>query len=256
MARPVNGRVWGYCLAALGVLLILAGLPARSADGAPRASSLRVATFNALGASHTTGSGTYARWEDAATRTRVAVRVFDYRRLDVIALQEFQPAQQREFHRIASKRYGIWCVHDNCVAWRRATIAHVSHGLLSGIPYFHGTRKDYPIAVLRIRSTGQVFNADSIHNPADVAGDAYAWRVEGWARERSIEITFKLGDRNDTWGAYGKFLRKGEHPAGRKGIDFVVGSESVRFTSYHSIRTRRTERATDHPLVYADALIR
>lgn len=220
----------------------------------------RVATFNALGHSHTTATGKSPERLAGPTRTVLAVKIFDFRDLDVIALQEFQTPQRDAFRRIAGDRYGLRCRGDNCVAWRRAEWQLVRASSFR-VPYFDGRLRQMPHLVLRSRLDPAVrLSVTSVHNPCDCYRPSHQWRVAGWQREahladRVIELrpTVLMGDRNARAAEYLPHRPDGFRPAGRVGIDWILGGPTVRFDNYHRIRTDRIRRATDHPLVYADA---
>lgn len=224
----------------------------------------RVATFNALGHSHTTSTGK-APWRlDGVQRTRLAVKIFDYRKLDIIALQEFQRPQQREFRRVAGDRYGLFCPgdRDNCVAWRRAEWRLEVRDRFF-IPYFHGNLRPMPHTVLVSKATGAQVSVTSVHNPCSCYGPARQWRVQGWEHEAELAERWAqsrrvllMGDRNARADQYLPHIPGSFHPAGTRGIDFIVGSRGARFSNYRLLRTERIRRATDHPLVYADVALR
>lgn len=253
--------------------VIIGAVFARPAHAAEPRPTVRVATFNALGHSHTDwpGGKAYGKRLKSAERTKLAVKIFDARHLDVIALQEFQVPQQRVFRKVAGQRYGLYCpastsktTHrsDNCIAWNRSSVQIKNRSYLV-IPYFYGKLKRMPVATFIDRSSGKPFTVTSVHNPCSCEdrGNSASYRQAGWKREaaRADRITaagravFLMGDRNARFDAYRRHVPKQYIFAGRKGIDFIVRNKYSRFSGYTFVKTERIRRATDHPLVYVDA---
>lgn len=234
--------------------------PMRAEQAPPRAASLRVATFNALGNSHTKPGGDRPGRLDGVTRTRILVKIIDYRRLDVVALQEFQPRQQAEFKRVAGRRWGLYCPgpksgRDNCLAWRRATVRMIHQGRFF-VPYFNGYLRTMPWAYLMQRSSKIMFLMTSVHNPTPFLDQhAGSYQRQGWRTEQRLvrdetRPVLLAGDRNAKARTYLPRIPSSHHAAGRRGIDFIVGNPLIRFSGYQSVLTRRIRAATDHPLVY------
>ena len=243
-------------------------------------SGLVVATFNTLGASHTTASGKRPTMASGATRTRWALRLLDAYAVDVVGLQEFQAPQRRAFHLYGRGTYATWSPAgdtENSVAWRRSTIELLSASTV-GIPYFNGHQRRMPVVRLRVRATGQEFYLANFHNPADTSRFPHQarWRAEATAREvrlvaslgRSQRVPILVtGDMNERASIFCRFTASGQmtaaaggshqgscQPPQRPGIDWIFGStRGVRFSSYTVDNSRLVDKTTDHPLVLTRA---
>jgi endonuclease/exonuclease/phosphatase family metal-dependent hydrolase len=233
-----------------------------------------LASFNALGASHTEGRAcNKCALPDSTLRTRLATELFRTHGVDVVGLQEFQPAQQRVFSRFMPN-WGVWGNSDNHVAWDRAKFEFVS-GSTFTIPYFGGQPREMPVVRLRSLASGQEMTFISVHNPADVRGNAAQWRAEATRREVAVVAdlrdeenptpVFMTGDMNERAEFFCAFTADGNmHNAGggthidevctppeAPGIDWVFGSTGVEFTGYARITGGKVAVASDHPLVVA-----
>jgi endonuclease/exonuclease/phosphatase family metal-dependent hydrolase len=236
-----------------------------------------VATVNARGHSHTAPGGNKPRFADSLARTRWAARLFDKHALDVVALQEFEPEQQRAFLARAGQTYGFHGPRANGVAWRLSKFELVSTTALT-VPYFYGKPVPMPVVRLRSTTTGQEMVFISVHNPADARGPAQRWRNIAVQRELAYVTAlraeadpvpvFLLGDMNDQRrffcpitatgvirAAAGGSNRNGRcvTPTGFRGIDWITATRGVAFSSHEVVRSRLVEKSTDHPLVVARA---
>ena len=132
----------------------------------------KVATFNTLGASHTTATGKHPGMASGPARTRGLVRLLERHHVDVAGLQEFQAPQYRAFIRLAGARYAVFHPPgdtENSIIWRRDRWRLVDGGWFT-IPYFDGHRRRMPIARLTDRhgrGTGRLVAVLNVHNPAD-----------------------------------------------------------------------------------------
>lgn len=235
-----------------------------------------LATFNVLGHDHTEGRGRRPGFASSARRMRYTVKAFDARKLDVVALQEFQDEQWRTFRKLTRGRYRLWAHKRdsaNAVAWRARKFAFV-RGRTIGVPYFDGEIKQMPVVVLRHRATGQKMVFTSFHNPVTSkrrpGNDR--WRRQAIAREITLANrlrkrgvpTFLSGDfneRSERWHCRvaratkmvtaGSPSRRGGscRPPDRMQVDWIFGSAGVIFRHYVAVESRRIRRASDHPLV-------
>ena len=236
-----------------------------------------VATFNALGSSHTDGRRPQRRgYAHSTARIRRALTAFDQYGLDVIGLQEFQGPQNRAFKDAAGGSYAVHVQGANAVAWRASRFELVATSTLS-VPYFGGAPTAMPVVLLRDRTTAQEALFISVHNPADARGNAQKWRDAAVAREleyvryaRSIPApipVFLLGDMNDRERFFCPITATGDlhsasggsntpgrctHPTFR-GVDWVTGSTGVRFSQFRVDTSVVRRRISDHPLVMARA---
>ncbi|MGN6781525.1 MAG: hypothetical protein ACTHJH_08490, partial [Marmoricola sp.] len=147
----------------------------------------QVASFNALGASHTDGAHPErAGWRGSTKRIRDAGALFESYGLDVIGLQEFQPRQQAAFRAAYGDTYdvvvGAGPGRPNAVAWRRSRFALVSTAMLK-VPYFWGEPTPMPVVTLLDRRTGRRLTVLAVHNPADTHGAAQRSRNAATAKE-------------------------------------------------------------------------
>ena len=195
----------------------------------------------------------------------------------MIGLQEFEKPQQHYFFEHAGGTYGYYGPRNNGVAWRHTKFDFVTATNFP-VPYFHGHQVPMPAVLLRSKETGQEMVFISVHNPADARGPAQKWRDMAVAEERRFihrlwhstprVPVFLLGDMNDRerffcpmtsthllHAAVGGGNSHGscEYPTGYSGIDWIMGTPGVDFTNFRVSREKRVGRATDHPLVFAQA---
>jgi len=258
----------------------MTGLPSATGSLHPLTGNPVVASLNVLGHSHTApGGDRCCAWADSRMRIRWATTLLRQHSVNVAGLQEFQPPQAREFHRLMGTGWGMypgprlgrWNV--NGIVWRTDTWQLVV-GRSYQIPYFHGHPAKMPVVLLSHRATGQQVWFTNHHNPANAHGDASGWR----ARATRIEITqtrrliatgfpvVVTGDMNERDIFYCRFTSgvPGMHAANggsnRAGncrpprptqIDWILGSVPVRFSNYQTVRTDLVRRASDHPLIVA-----
>ncbi len=238
----------------------------------PQRRLLTVATFNVLGASHTSpGGGAAEYYPPAAERIGGMLERIRTFRPDVLGLQELQARQSAVLQRRLGDRFGYFGDLDNAVVWRRSRLAVLERTTLT-IPYFYDNLREMPVVVLRVRSTGDVVTVVNVHNPADVRGEAGDNRAEAMARERAFveaerakgRAVLLVGDLNAEEEAFcalaeggllvaanGGSHRRGTcRPPGDAAIDWVLGA-GVEFNGYHSDASAREEKVSDHPFVVA-----
>ena len=225
----------------------------------------RVATFNVLGHSHTKRGGNKPGWPDSHTRMQGAVQALNGAGIEIAGLQEFEPIQSRAFLDLTA---GSWDVFPrsgqgdtvNTVAWRTDRWALV-RGERIKIPYFHGNEIGMPYVLLR--------------NLADVRGPAQQWRDEAERRQAALAhllltnetpVIF-TGDMNDRAGYFCDTVANSPlhaanggsagpcRPPADMGIDWIMGSPTVTFSSYFRDTTIPTNRIADHPLVSTTATL-
>lgn len=235
-----------------------------------------IATFNALGHSHTMrGGNKCCSWPGSRMRTHGLVRLVRRNDVDVIGLQEFQPVQQRAFLRRVGRTWNYYGPRDNGIAWRQRRFALVGTGRVV-VPYFHGHPKPMPVVTLRDRRSGQRFVVLSVHNPADARGPAQRYRDRAQRRERRFATrvrsaarplpVFVLGDMNDKRDFFCPFTRTGVmhaasgggydggtcRPPADNGIDWIFGSNGTQFSRFRAVRSPLVARTSDHPFVVAE----
>jgi endonuclease/exonuclease/phosphatase family metal-dependent hydrolase len=244
-----------------------------------------VASLNALGDSHTRPGGHAAFLASGTTRTRNVVRLLGRHRIDVVGLQEFQPAQHAEFRRRAGSTYSVfpgrnWRQRNkqNAIAWRTSTFSLVE-GFTRRMTYMGGRKVPMPVVRLRHRATGRHIYVISVHNAPGRNGTAQ--RHRNAAVKQQVALTrrllkrgipvFMTGDMNDReryfcpytartpmHAAAGGTNRRGcRPPPGRIArVDWVFGSRDVKFSRYRFIKSSLVRRTTDHPLITARATLR
>lgn len=144
---------------------------------APTASAptVRVASFNILGASHTTDP-TDPRYQigQYPSRLAAAYRVISGQKIDVVGVQEMQGVQRTLFLSSYGGTYGIYPTDgtteasENSIIWNKSRFS-----LVSGItvPYHFNLQNpssmsSFPIVLLKDSKTGNIVAFGNIHLPA------------------------------------------------------------------------------------------
>ncbi|NUR06422.1 MAG: hypothetical protein HOQ45_05375 [Nocardioidaceae bacterium] len=244
--------------------------PAPGVDGR----SFTLASFNTLGASHTTRTGKLPQLASGAARTPAAIRLLDRHRVDVVGLQEFQGSQFRAFRARAGGTWATFSARgdtENAIAWRRDRWQLVSARTF-GVPYFGGHPRSMPIVRLRDRVSGREMYFVNVHNPADTRrfGKQPEFRAAAVRREvalmrqlaRTRVPVFLTGDMNDRRDVYcalttGRLMvaadagRGGDRcrPPTDAGIDWIFGRGGFTFSRFVRDRTPRRDGTSDHPIV-------
>lgn len=244
--------------------------------------TFRVATFNVLGASHTTAGGNKRGWLPASVRMGYAVSTLGTYDVDVVGLQEFESSQYQAF---AARTGGAWGVYPglsgdpravrNSIAWRNDTWELVQ-GSTFQIPYFHGSRVPTPLVLLKNIETGREVYFINVHNPATTGrwGNNERWRDAATSIEVSlitqlhtagypVVLTGDFNEREEVFcritgsttmrAANGGSVGSPCVPPGNLNVDWVFGSPEIEFTDFLATKAGVIPRATDHPLVVADA---
>lgn len=248
------------------------GLP----PGQPRKGTFVVATLNVLGHSHTARGGDKRdRYAGSERRMGHAVSLLARNYVDIVGLQELQRVQRRSFLR-RTKHWRIFSPRDpqDSIAWRPWRFRLLRSSTLS-VPYFRKDRP-MPVVVLRDKATGQRLVVISVHNPA--GRDMRKRRARALARELRMVETMRrrtrapvilLGDFNDkSRQFYCRVTRNGLtassrgvpgrrcRPSAVAGIDWILGTNRVRFLAHQRVQGGLVARATDHPFVLARARLR
>lgn len=243
----------------------------------------RVASFNVLGANHTDPrNGNKASWADSDVRTPNTIKILDNNDVDLVGFQELNRIQYDQFMRRTS---GAWAMYPgnkltnyathNSIAWRTADWELLEANTIP-IPYFKGRLIPMPYLLMRHRATGRLVWVANFHNPASTRtrGDASKWRAQATAAE--IALANKLyqtgvplvitGDMNERASYHCAMTSKAPMQAANGGsvgtrrcvaprdtrIDWIFGSDFVKFTNYVAQRTPLIQKTTDHPVVMAD----
>lgn len=247
--------------------------------------AFRVASFNVLGHSHTTGGGNKPGYAPGPTRMRMAVQVLRNYGAELVGFQEFEPIQNASFQRIAGGQYGTYpgmrlgrSGVRRTIAWRTDTFELLRAATVP-TPYFRGNRVPMPYVLLEHKETGQRVWAINVHNPTSNAkrGNNARWRAVGMQiqtnlvnrlhRETGYPVIL-MGDFNERAQAFctvtgrapmrasaGGSTGGGCRPPGDLGIDWIFGTTDMEFTRHVRTRSGLVARASDHPIVVADALV-
>lgn len=238
----------------------------------------RVASFNVLGASHTDGSN---KRLGSGKRMAITVDLLRDSGADVVGLQEFQTGQARQF----MGSMGGWAAFpgpngssrevQNSIAWRTdAWTLLESHTL--DIPYFFGKPMPMPYVLLQDAVTKRNVWFINVHNPADVHGPAQKWRDRAITLETDLirrlnadgtpvvitgdfngrgEVFCAVNGRGGMHAALGGSMDGGCKPPGRMDVDWIFGSGEIAFSGYQRWDSAAVDRASDHPLLFADARV-
>ena len=159
-----------------------------------------VASFNVLGASHTTRSNRYASGNNRINR---ATTMLNTRKIDVVGTQEFQESQYDYW--VSRGNLNTWGAYywdpagkkrdtENAIIWRKSTMQFVS-GSTFDIPYFNGNIRHVPAVLLRERSTGRTAYFMNVHNPANTRGNAAGYRARAINIEKQKMISLRASGR-------------------------------------------------------------
>jgi endonuclease/exonuclease/phosphatase family metal-dependent hydrolase len=276
---------------AVGVgLALLVPVPPAGSVAAPAATgptAFRVATFNALGHSHTEPGGDRTGYEDGRRRMLWATQVIHSDRADIVGFQELETPQYRKFAQLMPS-WSMWPTAAlgtqataNTIVWSSSVWTAVVRTTFRA-PYFHGTLQPRPLVQLRNNATGQLVWVLNTHNPANTFGDAQRWRDDSERIEAALVNRLRaehpgvpvllLGDMNDrerfycpvTYLTELESASGGTHgnppdgtcvPAGPVQIDWVMGTHDITFSGYTSRRDALVRKASDHPYIAATASV-
>jgi endonuclease/exonuclease/phosphatase family metal-dependent hydrolase len=245
-----------------------------------------VASFNVLGHSHTEPGGRVPERPSGQTRMAWTVELLRSWGVDVVGLQEFQDPQMDAFLRLAGGEYSVYPGPEisqrnkqNAVAWR-SSVFELVDGRPVMTPYFYGNLVPMPLVLLRHKATGLEVYVMSVHNAASTrrTGDQTRWRDA--AMRQQIALTDQLvrqgvpvimtGDMNEREKYFCAYTASGQMRAAAGGsnagscqpppasiarIDWIFGSTDVSFSDYRFVKDGSVTRASDHPLVLAEAAL-
>jgi len=187
--------------------------PDRQTSPTAASTSLRIATFNVLGNSHTKRGGDAAKRPSGTKRMQLAVQAINEVRPSIIGFQEMEGVQYDAFASLTGGAYATYPGPDsdqlvvaNNLAWRTDTWRLLSATTFT-VPYFYGKYSRRPLVLLQNVHTGQQVYVMNTHNPADVRGKAQQWRNQAVAIEGALVTrlrsthpdipVFFTGDMND-----------------------------------------------------------
>jgi hypothetical protein len=245
----------------------------------PPALDFRMATYNALGASHTVHNR--KRGPGAARMATGAQYVLDHD-FSIVGFQELQAVQRATFMSETTDKFGLFPGGtkpsgdgDTSIAYRLDTWKLISATTIP-MPYFYGETRNLPILLLRNKQTGIKAYFTNFHNPADVHGPAAKWRAIDKTKqialfknlEKSGYPVFVTGDMNEhrTWACSivgPDDMRMAAGGDGRNGctvqtnriIDWIGASYDVTFSNYVEDRSPLVASITDHPIISTDVRI-
>ncbi|NUS51052.1 MAG: hypothetical protein HOQ22_08460, partial [Nocardioidaceae bacterium] len=259
----------------------LPGVPAPP-TAAPTETSVRLASFNVLGSSHTRGADGFA---SGRQRMRQAVKLLRKHDVAVVGFQELQADQLRTFRNATDGRFAVYpglagerrLDSENSLAWQKSRWTAVRKRTFT-IPYFGGRKRAMPLVQLRNRATGTTAWFANVHNPASNAarGSNDHWRRQALLKEARLAKrlhhdsglpVFLTGDMNEREQAFCpltgraplRAARGGSHRDGRcradnpRYVDWIFASLAVRVTGYVEDRGRLDRRTSDHPVVVSTA---
>ena len=166
----------------------------------------------------------------------------------------------------------------NSIAWRTAHWQVLEANTVP-ITYFDGKLIPMPYLLMRHVATGRLVWVANFHNPASTRnrGDQSKWRAK--AKAAQVALANKLhqtgvpliitGDMNERGSYHCSMTSLAPMRAANGGsvgtsrcvaprdtrIDWIFGSDFVRFTNYVAQRTPLIRRTTDHPVVMADLFV-
>ena len=250
----------------------------------PPVLTFRMATFNALGSSHTRKGGHRKQKASGSARTARAGEYVTDNNIDLIGFQEMQSDQRNAFMNATGGRYALYPGDElrsgdgeNSIAYRLDTWELVKADSIP-IPYFGGRPRNMPILLLRNKQTGITAYFTNFHNPADTAefGKQGRWRAAATDREVALFSQLKndgypvfvTGDMNDRgpWfcavSPAGDLVAAAATAFGQSGcsipgfrIDWIAGTEGVQFANYREDKSGLVAWMTDHPVVSTDVTI-
>lgn len=261
--------------------------PAPGPDVPNDAPGFTVASFNILGAKHTTKHPVYATYP---SRFRRAMKLLDDRGVDVAGLQEMH-REQADFFRSQGydRTWGIFHYDppgpaqdtDNAIIYRKSSMELVS-GHTFPIPYFFGKDRAMPALRLREKASGKTAWFLNVHNPASSKkrGDHSGHRARAVELERQKvanlrastgDPVFLTGDFNDNEAAYcpltsdGLMVTPNSPPGPTDGtcrmipgfwsIDWIFAAGDVAFTSFARDMWAKEQRINDHPVILTTVLL-
>lgn len=238
-----------------------------------------IGTFNALGASHTAGGGTHARYASGSVRGAWAGSIVKRNDASVVGFQELQAPQLHTFMRSTGGSYAAFpglsmgaLNSENSIVWRTDSWMPVQRETFS-IPYFGGHPRLMPAVLLANRATGLEAWFVNVHNPADTQAHPHQERFRNRAMSREIGLVNRLkasglpvfftGDLNERDLAFCRFTGEagmtsasgGSHrgaclPHHPEDVDWIfaadTGRSTVAFSGYRAERDALVRRTTDH----------
>lgn len=240
-----------------------------------------LSSFNVLGSNHTfgTGKGKKAGMAPGSVRARWAAQLIRRHGAEVVGFQELQSTQLAVLRRHTNLDFFPGSSmrpadSENSIGWRRDRWSAVETRTVT-VPYFNGNGRRMPFVRLRNRATGMEAWFANFHNPADTRRFPGQQRFRSRAADIEVALANRLtratetpvfitGDMNDrdayfcalTGGAPMLAARGGSNngdcrPESPRAVDWIFGSQGVRFTDYLEDRSELVDRTSDHPMLVA-----
>lgn len=248
-----------------------------------KTTDLVLSSFNILGSSHTAPGGDAKGYASGVQRIRWAAELLRQKDVDVVGFQELNPDQAREFLRVAGDTYGLYPGNGsklamgsrNSIAWRKSEWDLVD-GRLVKMPSHRGNMWPVPVVKLRNKQTGQEAYFLNFHNAPgfrlgtqqqhrDRAADMQVELINRLKRQSGLPVIV-TGDMNDKLRYYDEMTqnagmhaaneRPGGRPPARPGIDWIFGSQEVRFSGFERERGALERKTSDHAMLVSEAKIR
>lgn len=228
-----------------------------------------MATFNVLGATHTTADGDLPSWPSGQQRMTEQLANLVAAGVSVAGLQEVAHDQWDVIK--ADPQWQVYPAErrktQNSLIWQPSQWELVSAEQFT-VPYFHGDDAAQSLVRLRQVSSGQLMIFVNVHNPADVHGPAGRWRAAALKLEAELieELKaarvpiFLTGDFNDVDPPYCKLTGsmlsafgvgdtspcRAPAPAG---IDQIFGWGDLSFAATTVDASTIDKHLSDHPMV-------
>jgi hypothetical protein len=247
--------------------------------------SFRAATFNLLGAGHTAPGGDRKGFASGAERTVWAVKLLDRHGIDVAGFQEFQPEQFTKFFEVVGDDWAVYpgdqlsrAAMHNSIAWRTSEWELVEAESLP-ITYTLGAVIRMPYVLLKNIESGRLVWFANFHNASNPKGAGNQQKYRDQAKAAQVALANTLwesgvpliltGDMNERQtyfcamttkapmkaAAGGSWGSSACRPPAESRIDWIFGSNFVKFSGFRVVSGKLVSKTTDHPLVYADVQV-
>ncbi|MGH3509712.1 MAG: endonuclease/exonuclease/phosphatase family protein [Nocardioidaceae bacterium] len=287
-----NKRIVGAAAVLTGMLTLAtlgAGTTYATDPPPTNTTHITIASFNVLGASHTTHSKKYAvAWR----RMKGEVALLQQHGVEVVGLQELQATQLTSF---LNRTAGTFAVYpgltgprkvdvEDSIAWRIDTWTLVSATTVQ-IPYFNGRIRNMPVVLLSNNATGVLAYFANFHNPATNKAHPgqWKWRKKAIADEAALANqlsasglpVFFTGDMNERARVFCPITGRSQLVAARGGtnrpggtvanggckpnrpwyVDWIFTSPGITHDGYVEDRTSADLHLSDHPMIVTGATI-
>lgn len=241
-----------------------------------------VSSFNILGSLHTAPGGDAKGFAQGPARARLAAQLLLQKDVHVVGFQEMDNNQVTAFMDAAGGKFGIYPGNklgkwgsQNSIAWRQDTwdLVKAQH---HEIPFLNGMKRQIPVVLLRNKGTGQQAYFTNFHNAPhrkrgpdqqkfrDAATDIEIALVNRLKRESGLPVIV-TGDMNEKQNYFKRMTREADMTSAnfgdirgvpkRTGIDWIFGSEGVKFKGFHRERGALQQKISDHATLVSQVQI-